>query len=187
MKNKAYGRWILMNKRIMSAAMAACIVLSFASCNLVGGQHPAETTVTETTEETTESSASEVTTTTEETTTEETETSEPAVTSSEETVTETTTATTAPSVSSSKKTSKKSTAPSIPKGYKKVSAGWGKKYKGHVVYIVRNKKSSRAYEFKGWWKNKWIKLDYDALGDEDGEIWYNDKYTDDYYSHKGKS
>ena len=175
-----------MKRRLISAVMAAGILMSFTSCNLLGGFNPAETT-----EETTEETTSEETSTSEETTTEETTTtSETTIESTEETVTETTAttaATTKTSIASAKKTAKKSSVPSIPKGYKKVSAGWGKKYKGHVVYIVRNKKSSRAYEFKGWWKNKWIKLDYDALGDEDGEIWYNDKYTDDYYYHKGKS
>ena len=179
-----------MSRRIISAALAAFVALSFASCNIISGQHAAETTTAETTEETTAEITSEEASTSEETTTEESTTSEATIASAEETVTETTAttaATTKASITSAKKTAKKSSVPSIPKGYKKVSAGWGKKYKGHVVYIVRNKKSSRAYEFKGWWKNKWIKLDYDALGDEDGEIWYNDKYTDDYYYHKGKS
>lgn len=173
-----------MKRQLISAIMAAGVLMSFTSCNLLSGSNPTETTVEETTEESTQESTSE------ETTTEETTTSETTSASAEETVTEatettgTTAATTKPSSASSKKTAKKSSVPSIPKGYKKVSSGWGKKYKGHVVYIVRNKKSSRAYEFKGWWKNKWIKLEYDVLGDDDGEIWYNDKYTDDYYSKK---
>lgn len=173
-----------MKRQLISAIMAAGILMSFTSCNLLSGTNPTETTVEETTEASTQEPTSE------ETTTEETTTSETTSASAEETVTEatetteTTAATTKPSSASSKKTAKKSSVPSIPKGYKKVSSGWGKKYKGHVVYIVRNKKSSRAYEFKGWWKNKWIKLEYDVLGDDDGEIWYNDKYTDDYYSKK---
>ena len=168
-----------MKKRLISAVMAAGILMSFTSCNLLGGFNPAETT-----EETTEETTSEETSTSEETTTEETTTSETTIASTEETVTETTAttaATTKTSIASAKKTAKKSSVPSIPKGYKKVSAGWGKKYKGHVVYIVRSKKND--FEFKGWWKNKWIPLEYDVLGDQDGEAWYNDKYCDDYYQY----
>lgn len=175
-----------MNKRIISAALAALISISLTSCNLSGSK-PGETTAEVTAKETTTAAE----TTSEETTSEETTTEETTVVSEgstvvteESTAEATSTTTTAAAKTASKKTSKKSSAPSIPKGYKKVSTGWGKKYKGHVVYIVRNKKSSRAYEFKGWWKNKWIKLEYDALGDDDGEIWYNDKYCDDYYSSK---
>lgn len=177
-----------MKRRLISAVMATGVLMSFASCNLHNVFNPTETTAEITSEETT---ASEETMTVEETTTsEETATAEETTSISEETTavssestSETTSATTT-AKTASKKSVKKASVPSIPKGYKKVSTGWGKKYKGHVVYIVRNKKSSRAYEFKGWWKNKWIKLEYDALGDDDGEIWYNDKYCDDYYSSK---
>ena len=155
--------------------MAAGILVSLSSCDFLTGRKPSEvTTAVETTEETT--TTVKETTTVEETTTEETSiTEETTVVSSEELATPT------PEAVSSKKTTKKSSVPSIPKGYKKVSTGWGKKYNGHVVYIVVSKKNGYAY--KGWWKNKWIKLEYDVLGDQDGECWYNDKYCSDYYQY----
>lgn len=170
-----------MNKRLIAALMAAGILVSFTSCDFLTGNKPSETTTAvETTEETT--TTAEETTTVEETTTEETSiTEETTVISSEETSSETTTATPTPAAASSEKKSKKSSVPSIPKGYKKVKTGWGKKYKGHVVYIVVSKKND--FTFKGWWKNKWIKLDYDVLGDQEGECWYNDKYCSDYYQY----
>ena len=160
--------------------MAAGILVSLSSCDFLTGRKPSEvTTAEQTTEETT--TTVEETTTAEETTTEETSiTEESTVISSEETTSETA-ATPTPEAVSSKKTTKKSSVPSIPKGYKKVSTGWGKKYNGHVVYIVVSKKNGYAY--KGWWKNKWIKLEYDVLGDQDGECWYNDKYCSDYYQY----
>ena len=170
-----------MNKRLIAALMAAGILVSLSSCDFLTGRKPSEvTTAEQTTEETT--TTVEETTTAEETTTEETSiTEESTVISSEETTSSSAAATPTPEAVSSKKTTKKSSVPSIPKGYKKVSTGWGKKYNGHVVYIVVSKKNGYAY--KGWWKNKWIKLEYDVLGDQDGECWYNDKYCSDYYQY----
>ncbi len=171
-----------MNRRLISAAMAALVLMSFTSCGFIGRLRPENTTVSVTTEETAKVTASETAAATEETTTEQT-TSEETTAATEEPSSETTTATSAParSIDPAETVVEKSTVPSIPKGYKKVKIGWGLKYNGHVVYIVRSKKND--FEFKGWWKNKWIPLEYDVLGDQDGEAWYNDKYCDDYYQY----
>lgn len=173
-----------MNRRLISAAMAALVLMSFTSCGFIGRLRPENTTVSVTTEETAKETASETAATTEETTTEQT-TSKEATAATEEPSSETTTVTVtsapARSIDPAETVVEKSTVPSIPKGYKKVKIGWGLKYNGHVVYIVRSKKND--FEFKGWWKNKWIPLEYDVLGDQDGEAWYNDKYCDDYYQY----
>ena len=133
-----------MNRRLISAAMAALVLMSFTSCGFIGRLRPENTTVSVTTEETAKETASETAATTEETTTEQT-TSKEATAATEEPSSETTTvtATSAParSIDPAETVVEKSTVPSIPKGYKKVKIGWGLKYNGHVVYIVRSKKN----------------------------------------------
>ena len=141
-----------MNKRLMAALMAMSIMVSFTACDKA---KPVETTTESTTEETTV----EETTTTEETT-EETTTAEETTTTVEATVTEEsvmeTTAETTTKAPTSK--AKKSSAPTLPKGYKKLY--WNKTFKGHKVYIAY-KEYKGAITYKGWWKNKWVTLDYD--------------------------
>ena len=152
-----------MNKRMMAALMAASIMVSFTACNTA---KPAETTTEATTEATT--TAEEATTTEE--TTEETTTSEETTTTEEPTVTEESvieTSATATTANKPTAKAKKSSAPSVPKGYKKLY--WGKKYGGHKVYIVYNEKKGKAL-YMGWWKNKWVTLWHDEAGD-DYEAW----------------
>ena len=103
-----------------------------------------EETTTTTTEETTTSAETGTTTTEENTTT-------------EETTSESTTAAT------TKKTAKKSSVPSVPKGYKKLY--WGKKFEGHKVYLVY-KYGKGTISYKGYWKGSWVELEYDEASDD---------------------
>ena len=61
-----------MNRRLISAAMAVLVLMSFTSCGFIGRLRPENTTVSVTTEETAKETASETAATTEETTTEQT-------------------------------------------------------------------------------------------------------------------
>ena len=155
-----------MSKKITAALMVAGIMLSFAACNLAG--KPSETTAEETT--TTEETTTEETTTSEETTTEETTSEETTVSEETTTVVETTaesTTATTKAAPADKATKKKAATPSVPKGYKKLY--WGKKFGGHAVYLVKQT-SKKGISYKGWWKNKWVNLDYDCA-EPDYEGW----------------
>ena len=150
-----------MNKRVMAALMAASIMFSFAACDKAAKTSETTTEETTTVEETT--TTEETTTEEETTTTEETTTSSVETTTVVEDVTESTTATTqAPTAKA-----KKSSAPSVPKGYKKLY--WGKKFKGHMVYLAYKEAKGGIY-YKGWWKNKWVDLAYDEA-EPDYEGW----------------
>ena len=72
-----------MNRRLISAAMAVLVLMSFTSCGFIGRLRPENTTVSVTTEETAKETASETAATTEETTTEQT-TSKEATAATEE-------------------------------------------------------------------------------------------------------
>ena len=67
-----------------------------------------------------------------------------------------------------KKKKKTSSAPSVPKGWSKYSAGWGKSYNGHKVYIITQNNEM----FKGYLRKKWVVLDqsYDDVETGDGEV-----------------
>ena len=78
-----------MNRRLISAAMAVLVLMSFTSCGFIGRLRPENTTVSVTTEETAKETASETAATTEETTTEQT-TSKEATAATEEPSSETT-------------------------------------------------------------------------------------------------
>ena len=140
-----------MNKRLMTAILAAGLLCSVSACDFLSNVKPEITTVTEetTTEETT--TAEETTTT--ETTAEETTTTEE-TTTAEETTSETPTATPKPTKKPTPKPKKKkSSAPKVPKGY--FEDVWGKTYKGKKIYIIRN---SSATVYKAWVNGKWIRV-----------------------------
>ena len=146
-----------MNKRIPAVLMASSMLFSFASCSLTGGSNkPAASTEITTTEEETTTTSEETTTTAEATVSEE-------VTVSEESTTGTTAA--AKPTATPKPAKKPS---SIPKGWQKVKAAYGKKYNGKYVYVIM-----KNYQYKGWYNGKWIKLyddTYTVADDENGHI-----------------
>ncbi|MBO4450282.1 MAG: hypothetical protein J5777_06825 [Clostridiales bacterium] len=157
-----------MNKRIPAVLMASSMLFSFASCSLTGGSNkPAASTEITTTEE--ETTVSETTTEEETTTTsEETTTTAEATVSEEVTVSEesTTGTTAAAKPTATPKPAKKPS--SIPKGWQKVKAAYGKKYNGKYVYVIM-----KNYQYKGWYNGKWIKLyddTYTVADDENGHI-----------------
>ena len=143
---------------VVSAGITTGIVLGVVS-KTNKSRLPEPTTEITTIEETTttEETTAVAETTTEETTTSEEATSSEETTTSEETTSESTTAAT------TKKTTKKSSVPSVPKGYKKLY--WGKKFEGHKVYLVY-KYGKGTISYKGYWKGSWVNLDYDEASDD---------------------
>ena len=159
-----------MNKRILAILMASSMLFSLASCNLLSGTlKPTSATseMTTTEEETTTTSETateeETTTTSEETTTTEEPTVSEEVTMSEESTSGTTAA---GKPTATPKPAKKPS--SIPKGWSKVKAVYGKKYNGKIVYVIM-----KNYQYKGWYNGKWIKLyddSYTVSDDENGHV-----------------
>lgn len=156
-----------MNKRILTLALAAGMLLAFASCDLLNRTTPPTALPTEAPSTTEATTTAEETTTVSETTTAEETTAEE--TTTEETTTEapTPTATPKPTKVPTKKPSAKPTY--IPKGWYKVKAAWGKKYKGKKVYVI-----SRYSQYKGWYNGKWIKLYDEIFTVEDNEEYHVD-------------
>jgi RNA polymerase sigma factor (sigma-70 family) len=150
---------------VVSAGITTGIVLGVVSKK--NDNNPANTSIEATTvQETTtaeETTTVEETTTTEETTTVEETTTEETTTSEETTTTETKPSTVTAAVKkTTEKPVKKSSVPTVPKGYKKLY--WGKKFKGHKVYLVY-KYGKGTISYKGYWKGAWISLDYDEASD----------------------
>ena len=150
---------------VVTAGVTTGIVLGIVSRK--NSELPQITTETTTIEETTEETAPEETTTSVETTSEETTSSEETTTEETTSSEETSESTSAATVKATAKTTKKSSVPSVPKGYKKLY--WGKKFNGHKVYLVV--KYGKGYiKYLGYWKGSWIVLDYDCA-EPDYEGW----------------
>ena len=168
-----------MKRRLITAAMAAFVLFSFAACDLFNGLVNKQTEATTTTTEAETTTTAEETTTTEETTTEET-TEETTSETTEETTSETTTATPTPTKAPTKKPTKIPTKPTyIPKGWSKDDDAWNKKYKKGRVYVIQ-----RGNSYKGWYKGKWVKL-YVTEEDivEDGSLFSVNYFRDKKHKH----
>ena len=172
-----------MLKKIVIGSVAAALVTAAATAGIVflfgnklnPNTYPTETAV---------STESETTTTTEqETTAAEETTEEPTTTTTEETTSEETTTEETTSETTTKAptkaASKKSSVPTVPKGWVKIKGCWGKKVNGRKVYAIAKKPGVSTWTFKGWYNGKWVKLyEDDYSSDPEGAITTIDFYLD---------
>ncbi|MBQ3890629.1 MAG: sigma-70 family RNA polymerase sigma factor [Lachnospiraceae bacterium] len=166
----------MLKKIVIGSIAAATAGIVFLLGNKLNpNTYPTETAVSTESETTT---TTEQETTAAEETTEELTTTTTEETTSEETTTEETTSETT-TKAPTKAASKKSSVPTVPKGWVKIKGCWGKKVNGRKVYAIAKKPGVSTWTFKGWYNGKWVKLyEDDYSSDPEGAITTIDFYLD---------